>query len=69
MNAPDRNAAAIAPARDLAKRVRSIDWERVSQDLDAQGNATIERLLAPAECDALATLYPHTVGVIFHDAT
>jgi hypothetical protein len=30
----------------------------VSQDLDAQGNAIIERLLSPDECQALAALYP-----------
>ena len=43
---------------DVASRVKSIDWERVAQDLDARGNAVIERLIAPAECDSLAALYP-----------
>src|SRR4030088_1467235 len=36
----------------------AIDWERVSQDLDAQGNPMIERLLSPDECKAIAGLYP-----------
>ena len=39
-------------------RVRTFDWERVSQDLDAQGSAVIEGLLSPDECQALAGLYP-----------
>jgi hypothetical protein len=58
VNARDQSAAPIASARDVAKRVRSIDWEQVSEDLDAQGSAVIERLVSPTECDALATLYP-----------
>src|ERR1700674_2804461 len=57
MNAPDNGALAIASANDIAARVKSVDWERVAQDLDAQGSAMIERLLVPAECDALSRLY------------
>ena len=57
MNARDRNAGVIASA-DVAERVSAIDWERVSQDLDARGSAVIERLLTPTECDVLAALYP-----------
>jgi hypothetical protein len=45
-------------ASSAAARLRTFDWERVSQDLDAQGNAIIERLLSPGECQALAALYP-----------
>ena len=36
---------------------RNIDWERISHDLDANGNATMEKLLTPAQCEALAALY------------
>jgi len=42
----------------IGARVRSIDWTRVSQALDAQGSAVLEHLLLPDECLALATLYP-----------
>ena len=35
-----------------------VDWERVSQELDEQGSAVIERLLSPEECHQLAALYP-----------
>ena len=35
----------------------SIDWARVSSELDAQGSAVLERLISPAQCKALAALY------------
>ena len=41
-----------------ASRVTAVDWQRVSNDLDARGCATIERLVTPQECTALAALYP-----------
>ena len=47
----------VASAHDVIERGADVDWDRVSSDLDAQGNAPIERLLAPDECDALAMLY------------
>ncbi len=63
MNARDKNAAAIrrpgtASIKNVAERVNSIDWEKVSHDLDAQGSALVERLVAADECEALAALYP-----------
>jgi hypothetical protein len=42
---------------DLSHRVNKVDWERVSADLDAQGSAAIQHLLAPQECRSLAGLY------------
>jgi uncharacterized protein len=48
----------IASAKDIAKRVKAIDWEHVSQDLNAYGSAMIKRLITLAECEALAKLYP-----------
>lgn len=54
MTAPRRMAAIAIPVEE---RVASIDWARVSEDLDAQGCAMIERLLTRAECDDLAALY------------
>ncbi len=53
-----KEALASTPARDIAGRVKALDWERVSKDLDAQGCAMIEGLLTQEECDALAELYP-----------
>jgi hypothetical protein len=58
MNALVKEALAISPATGVAARVNALDWERVSKDLDAQGCATVEGLITPEECDALAGLYP-----------
>jgi uncharacterized protein len=53
-----RAPTAITSPKDIEQRVIAIDWERVSQDLDAHGSAMIKQLITPAECDALAQLYP-----------
>jgi hypothetical protein len=39
-------------------RLKALDWTQFCADLDLQGNAVIERLISPAECDALVALYP-----------
>jgi hypothetical protein len=57
MNTSARELWSIAPARDTAHRVSAFDWARISNDLDAQGCAVIERLVSPEECDVLARLY------------
>ena len=49
--------AAAANALLAVERVQGLDWERISRDLDAQGNAVLERLLSPGECKALSGLY------------
>jgi hypothetical protein len=46
-------AGVIAPE----KRMGEHDWERVAADLNAHGNAIIEKLLSPNECAAIAALY------------
>lgn len=58
MNATAKEARTITPAKNIAGRVQSLAWERVSQDLDAQGCALIEGLLTRKECESLAGLYP-----------
>ena len=40
----------------ISQRVQSIDWERVSRDLDVEGSATIGQFLFPDECHAIAKL-------------
>jgi hypothetical protein len=37
--------------------LQEIDWTAVARDLDARGNAVVEKLLDPAECAALVALY------------
>ncbi|PXW86066.1 hypothetical protein C8R34_11645 [Nitrosomonas sp. Nm84] len=58
MNELSRQVQKITPARDIADLVKAIDWKRISDNLDAQGFAVIENLVAPEECEALAGLYP-----------
>lgn len=41
----------------IRERVRGWDWACLSQELDAIGSAVIEKLLTPAECQALVSLY------------
>ena len=52
------NPALAIKRQQLAERIQAVDWENVSRDLDAQGNATINRLLSPEECDEIVNLYP-----------
>jgi hypothetical protein len=44
-------------AQNVVDRIKKLDWERISQDLDAQGSAILERVLSADECQALAQLY------------
>jgi uncharacterized protein len=57
MNAAAKTVTPSASSK-VAALVKTLDWEGVSQDLDAQGSAMIERLLSPDECQAIAGLYP-----------
>jgi uncharacterized protein len=49
-----RVGRAVSP---VSERVRRLDWERLAGGLDASGNAVAEKLLTPAECEALAGFY------------
>ena len=58
MNAEPRALARTGrPTRPVTDRVRELDWERLTRDLDASGNAVAEQLLTPPECQALASFY------------
>lgn len=46
-----------ASSTDLATQIDALDWKRITADLDTRGHALIERLLTPAQCEALAALY------------
>ncbi len=48
---------AITQIKDVGVRVHALDWERVANELDAQGCAVIENFLGPTECEALASSY------------
>jgi hypothetical protein len=51
-----RAAPAAAPPA-IADRVAAIAWPQIADELDAQGAAVIEQLIAPGECEALTALY------------
>ena len=58
MNAAAQTVSPPPASEHVAERVKALDWERVSQDLDAQGCAMLEGLITREECEALAALYP-----------
>lgn len=58
MNELSRKVREITGAKDIAERIKAVDWKRISDNLDAHGSAIIENLVAPEECEALAGLYP-----------
>jgi len=47
----------MATPKRVLERVGAIEWEQVSHDLDAHGNAIVTRLLSSDQCETLATLY------------
>jgi hypothetical protein len=51
-------AAAISSAEEVGARIRALDWDRASEELDAAGNAILAGLLSTDECRSLAGLYP-----------
>lgn len=44
----------------------SLNWQRIANDLDAQGSAILPALLDPQQCDDLAALYQPAVGFRSH---
>src|SRR5262245_30484705 len=42
---------------NLRQRVAACDWLRLAEQLDEQGYALTARLISPAECDELISLY------------
>lgn len=53
-------------SRTIGARVDRIDWTKIHSSLDAQGWAIAPGLLAPAEADSVAGLYPQDQGFRSH---
>jgi len=53
-----KTSPAITDAENIAARLKALDWETLATDLDTRGYAILSGLLAPAEAEALAALYP-----------
>jgi hypothetical protein len=47
----------VIPTQNAIARVNALDWQRISQELDSQGNAILDSILSPDECQALIGLY------------
>jgi hypothetical protein len=50
-------AAAAQRETCIVERIDALDWNRITQDLDAGGSAVLPRLLSPEKCEAFAALY------------
>ncbi|MEJ1966890.1 MAG: 2OG-Fe(II) oxygenase [Gammaproteobacteria bacterium] len=48
----------MAIQQTLEQRIRGFDWLRIGADLNARGNAVVERILDAQQCLALAARYP-----------
>jgi len=48
----------VSAAPNAAALVSSLDWQRISQELDSQGSIVLERLISVDRCQALAAMYP-----------
>jgi uncharacterized protein len=46
-----------SPDRSIETRTQSVDWDRITHDLDSHGAAVFRQLLSSDECAALALLY------------
>ena len=55
--AVEKVSTTAAKPKSIAERISAIAWEEILQDLDAQGNAKINRILTPHECRSLSDLY------------
>jgi uncharacterized protein len=47
----------MAKLENIIERIEKLDWKQAQQDLDAQGNALLERVLSRQQCESLAALY------------
>jgi hypothetical protein len=58
IRARPRAPLATVDPHSVGERIAGIDPAVLARELDAEGHAVVERLLAPAVCRALAALYP-----------
>jgi hypothetical protein len=50
--------ASVSAGQAIAQRVAGFEWSRIGEELDTQGFAVLDGLLAQQDCRALAPLYP-----------
>jgi uncharacterized protein len=54
---PSTARALPATGSSVARRVATLDWQRIAASLDNDGCALIEAVLSVDECEALAATY------------
>jgi len=59
--APKQLSVALSQSVGLRKRVESLIWPQMAQDLDAYGNAVLPKLVTVEECQRVAALYENPV--------
>jgi hypothetical protein len=62
MNIPENNrkpVASVLSARASVARVEALEWQRIAQELDAQGSAVLQGILSTEECGGIAAMYSH----------
>jgi hypothetical protein len=50
---------------DVAARIKQLDWEHISRELDDRGNSVLEHILTPVECRDLSDLYREDMDDVF----
>lgn len=50
-------AGAVTVGDEVVQLIEEVDWNRITQELDARGNAVLDQLLSSDDCRALASLY------------
>jgi len=58
MNIQASNITTFPSIPHGGERVQTLDWEQIALNLNDQGSAVLERLIAPDECQQIAALYP-----------
>ena len=49
--------SSASPPTEIARRAAAVDWQGVTESLDADGHARISSMLTPEECASLTALY------------
>ncbi len=57
MNTQTQSNMNDSSAHKAEERVKTLNWERISQDLDAQGSVVLERLITLEDCQRLFDLF------------
>ena len=58
-------AKSVMSTDDVATRIKQLDWEHISRELDDRGNAVLEHILTPVECRDLSDLYRKNKDDVF----